>query len=151
MRRELIEIAGEKIGDMRAHPTPERVANIDVATLHARRYSRAKAGYLIDAAAAIARGDLDVERLHLGSAVAAEKTLLAQRGIGLWTARYILLRVGFADAAPIGDSALATGLQRLHKLASRPGPEETTRLMAAFAPHRSLATMHLWNSLQDAA
>jgi AraC family transcriptional regulator of adaptative response / DNA-3-methyladenine glycosylase II len=150
LRRELIEIAGERIGDMRAHPTPERVANIDVATLHARRYSRSKAGYLIDAAAAIARGALDVENLHRGSAIAAERKLTAQRGIGLWTARYILLRVGFADAAPIGDSALATGLQKLHKLETRPGPEETTKLMAAFAPHRSLATMHLWNSLKDA-
>ena len=151
LRRELIEIAGERVGDMRAHPTPERVANIDVATLHARRYARSKAGYLIDAAAAIARGDLDVEALHLGSAIAAERKLTAQRGIGLWTARYVLLRVGFADAAPIGDSALATGLQKLHRLEARPGPEEATRLMAAFAPYRSLATMHLWNSLKDTA
>jgi AraC family transcriptional regulator of adaptative response / DNA-3-methyladenine glycosylase II len=149
LRRELIEIAGEKIGDMRTHPTAERVANIDIATLHARRYSRSKAGYLIDAAAAIARGDLAIEKLHLGSAVAAEKTLVAQRGIGLWTARYILLRVGFADAAPIGDSALATGLQKLHRLEERPGPEEATRLMQAFAPHRSLATMHLWSYMKE--
>ena len=62
-----------------------------------------------------------------------------------------MLRVGFADAAPIGDSALATGLQRLHRLAGRPGPAEATRLMAPFAPPRSLATMHLGNSLKDAA
>jgi AraC family transcriptional regulator of adaptative response / DNA-3-methyladenine glycosylase II len=151
LRRELIEIAGEKIGDMRTHPTAETVANISVATLHARRYSRSKAAYLIDAAATIARGELDVEKLHRGSAVAAEKTLVAQRGIGLWTARYVMLRVGFADAAPIGDSALATGLQRLHGLPERPDHEETTRLMQAFAPHRSLATTHLWNSLKDAA
>ena len=31
LRREIVELAGEKIGDMRAHPTPERVADIDVA------------------------------------------------------------------------------------------------------------------------
>ena len=29
LRREIIELAGEKIGDMRAHPTPERVADIE--------------------------------------------------------------------------------------------------------------------------
>lgn len=151
LRRELIEIAGEKIGDMRVHPTPERVANIAVATLHARRYSRAKARYLIDAAAAIARGDLDIENLPRGSAVAAEKKLVALRGIGLWTARYIMLRSGFADAAPIGDSALATALQRLHGLPERPGQEQAAQLMQAFAPHRSLATMHLWTYLKEAA
>jgi AraC family transcriptional regulator of adaptative response / DNA-3-methyladenine glycosylase II len=149
LRRELIEIAGEPIGHMRAHPTPERVANIAVRTLHARRYSRSKAQYLIDAAAAIARGELDIENLHRGSAVAAQKALTAQRGIGLWTARYTLMRAGFADAAPIGDSALATALQKLHGLPERPGPEEAARLMAAFAPHRSLATMHLWTYLKE--
>jgi AraC family transcriptional regulator of adaptative response / DNA-3-methyladenine glycosylase II len=150
LRRELVEIAGEKIGDMRAHPTPESVANIDMAALTSRRYSGSKARYLVDAAQAIASGTLDVEGLAEGSALAAEKALTAQRGIGIWTARYVLMRGGFADAAPVGDSALATGLQRLHKLPERPDSEQTARLMAAFAPHRSLATMHLWTSLKEA-
>jgi AraC family transcriptional regulator of adaptative response / DNA-3-methyladenine glycosylase II len=151
LRRELIEIAGKPVGHMRTHPSPEDVANISVATLHARRYSRAKAHYLIDAAAAVARGELDIERLTQGSAVAAEKRLTAQRGIGIWTARYVLMRLGFADAAPVGDSALATALQRLHKLPERPDAEATARLMSAFAPHRSLATMHLWTYLKETA
>ncbi|HEX4272074.1 MAG TPA: Ada metal-binding domain-containing protein [Rhizomicrobium sp.] len=151
LRREIVELAGEKIGDMRAHPTPERVADIGVPVLAARRYSRSKAQYLIDAAAAVAEGKLDIENLGEGSAIAAEKALTGQRGIGTWTARYVLLRGGFADAAPVGDSALATALQRLHQLAERPDADETARLMSAFAPHRSIATMHLWTYLKEAA
>ena len=151
LRREMVELAGEKIGDMRAHPTPERVADIGVPALAARRYSRSKAQYLIDAAEAVATGKLDVENLSEGSAIAAEKALTAQRGIGTWTARYVLMRGGFADAAPVGDSALAAALQRLHKLPERPDADETARLMSAFAPHRSLATMHLWTYLKEAA
>ncbi len=151
LRRDLIEMTGEKIGDMRAHPSAQRVAELGVARLHARRYSRAKAGYLIDAAAAVARGALDIENLTSGSALAAERKLTAQRGIGLWTARYVMMRVGFPDAAPIGDSALATALQRLHKLPERPGQAAAAQLMAAFAPHRSLATMHLWTYLKEPA
>jgi AraC family transcriptional regulator of adaptative response / DNA-3-methyladenine glycosylase II len=150
LRREMVEIAGEKIGDMRAHPTPESIANIDVSALTSRRYSGSKARYLVDAAQAIVSGTLDIENLTEGSALAAEKALTAQRGIGIWTARYVLMRGGFADAAPVGDSALATGLQRLHKLPERPDSEQTARLMATFAPHRSLATMHLWTSLKEA-
>ena len=151
LRREIIEMAGEKIGAMRTHPTAARVADLSVAALNRRRFSRSKASYLVDAAAAVARGDLDVENLPRGSAVAAEKKLTAQRGIGVWTARYVMLRGGFADAAPVGDSALATALQKLHKLAKRPDQDGTAKLMEAFAPHRSLATMHLWNSLKDAS
>ncbi len=151
LRRDLVELAGEKIGDMRAHPTPEAVANIDIGALASRRYSRSKARYLIDAAQAVAGGKLDIENLGEGSAIAAEKALTAQRGIGTWTARYVLMRSGFADAAPVGDSALATALQRLHQLPERPDADQTARLMSRFAPHRSLATMHLWTYLKEAA
>ena len=151
LRRELVDIAGEKIGDMRVHPTPESVANMDVGALTSRRYSRSKAQYLVDAAQAVADHRLDIEGLTEGSALAAEKALTAQRGIGTWTARYVLMRGGFADAAPVGDSALATALQRLHKLPERPDADQTARLMSTFAPHRSLATMHLWVSLKEAA
>ena len=151
LRREMVELAGDKIGDMRAHPTPERIADLDISVLAARRYSRSKAQYLIDAARAVATGKLDVENLNEGSAVAAEKALTAQRGIGTWTARYVLMRGGFADAAPVGDSALAAALQRLHQLPERPDADQTARLMSQFAPHRSLATMHLWTYLKEAA
>jgi AraC family transcriptional regulator of adaptative response / DNA-3-methyladenine glycosylase II len=151
LRREMVELAGEKIGDMRAHPTPEQVADIDLSALAARRYSRSKAKYLIEAAQAVAKGKLDIENLGDGSAIAAEKALTAQHGIGTWTARYVLMRGGFADAAPVGDSALATALQRLHALPERPDADQTARLMSHFAPYRSLATMHLWTSLKEAA
>ena len=132
-------------------PRRQRVADIDIGALASRRYSRSKARYLIDAARRWPSGKLDIENLGEGSAIAAEKALTAQRGIGIWTARYVLMRGGFADAAPVGDSALATALQRLHKLPERPDADGTARLMAAFAPHRSLATMHLWTYLRGAA
>ena len=151
LRREMVGLAGEKIGEMRTHPTPQRVANIDMTALTTRRYSRSKAQYLVDAAQAVASGKLDVENLGEGSAIAAENALTAQRGIGTWTARYVLMRAGFADAAPVGDSALATALQRLHNLPERPDADESARLMSRFAPHRSLATMHLWTSLKEAS
>ena len=151
LRREMVELAGEKVGDMRAHPTPERVAGLDLSQLTSRRYSGSKARYLIDAAQAVAERRLDIEKLGEGSAIAAENALTAQRGIGIWTARYVLMRGGFADAAPVGDSALATALQRLHGLPERPDADQTARLMSQFAPHRSLATMHLWTSLKEAA
>src|ERR1700761_1267058 len=50
LRRDLVELAGEKIGHMRAHPTPEAVANLDAGELTRRRYSASKTRYLIDAA-----------------------------------------------------------------------------------------------------
>jgi len=150
LRRELIELAGPAIGRMRAHPAPAAVARIDLADLTRRRYSRSKAEYLLTAAQATADGALDAERLGEGSAVAAERRLTELRGIGTWTARYMLMRgAGFADCAPVGDVALAAALQRHVGAAARPAPSEVEALMRPFAPHRSLATFHLWASLKD--
>jgi AraC family transcriptional regulator of adaptative response / DNA-3-methyladenine glycosylase II len=150
LRRAMILLAGQKIGAMIAHPTAETLANVGVPALTALRYSGSKARYLVDAAAAVAKGELDIENLALGSAVAAERALIAQRGVGVWTARYVLMRRGFADSAPVGDSGLATALQRLHELPARPDAGHTERLMSRFAPNRSLASMHLWVSLHEA-
>ena len=99
----------------------------------------------------MAEGRLDIEALPESSAVVAEKKLTGIRGIGKWTARYTMLRGGFADATPVGDSALATVLQRVHKLEERPDAVHAEMLMRDFAPHRSLATCHLWASYRDAA
>lgn len=151
LRREILNLAGEKIGDMRAHPTPEKVVDLGAERLAKLRYSRAKAEYLMSAAREAASGRLDIEGLPDRSAVAAEKKLMAIRGIGKWTARYTMLRGGFADATPAGDSALARVLQRVHRLEERPDSGEVESLMQDFAPHRSLATCHLWASYKDAA
>jgi AraC family transcriptional regulator, regulatory protein of adaptative response / DNA-3-methyladenine glycosylase II len=150
LRRSMIVLAGEKVGNMITHPTAQALAGIGVPALTALRYSGSKARYLVDAAAAVANGELDIENITLGSAVAAEAALLAQRGVGIWTARYVLMRRGFADSAPVGDSALATALQRLHELPERPDAQGSERLMSRFAPNRSLASMHLWTLLKEA-
>lgn len=152
LRREIILLAGEPVEGMRAHPSAARVAELDVKDLTSRRFSRSKAEYLLGAARKVTAGEIDPEKLGEGSAVVAEKTLTASRGIGTWTARYMLLRgVGFADCAPVGDSALSTALQKLHQLPERPDEKLTEALMRQFSPHRSLATAHLWASMRDAA
>ena len=152
LRRELLELAGTETFGMRAHPTPDRVAAIRVDELARRRFSRKKAEYLIGAAQAVVSGRLDADGLGDGSAVAAERDLTRLRGVGTWTARYMLMRgAGFADCAPVGDVALAAALQKLTAADERPGPEQVEELMRPFAPHRSLATFHLWTSLKDAA
>ncbi len=147
LRREVIELAGARIGSMLAHPTPEAVAQLSVEALTRRRFSRSKASYLIDAAQAIAAGRLPLATLVLGSAEHAAQALVACRGIGTWTARYVLLRTGYRDVAPVGDSALATALEHSLGLSARPDRNAAEQAMAAYAPHRSLATVHLWASL----
>jgi len=152
-RNRLIDLAGAPAGGgLRTHPTPGDVARLDYSDLTALQFSRRKAEYLIDAARAIAAGELDLEGLRDASATRAEETLLAIRGLGRWSASYVLMRsLGFADCVPVGDAGLVRALQEFHGLDARPGPEETVALMQRWAPHRSLASFHLWKTLGEPA
>jgi AraC family transcriptional regulator of adaptative response / DNA-3-methyladenine glycosylase II len=151
LRRELFDLCGEPAGDGHvAHPTPAAVAGLDVGDLRRRRFSGSKAEYLVETARRVVSGELPLDELERSPATAAEQRLRAARGIGPWSAQYVLMRgLGFADCVPVGDSALATALQRYFALDVRPGPAETAALMESFAPFRSLATFHLWQSLTD--
>jgi AraC family transcriptional regulator of adaptative response / DNA-3-methyladenine glycosylase II len=152
LRRRLIERAGTPIDGLVVHPGPAAVARLDYHDLTAAQYSGRKAEYLIDTSRLVAGGDLAPESFPDDPATAVEQRLLAVRGLGPWSAQYVMMRAcGFADCVPVGDSGLATALERLHELDRRPGPDETRRLMEPFAPYRSLATFHLWRMLGDPA
>ena len=152
-RARLIELAGTPAGDgFVAHPTPEAVAQLDHPQLVALQFSRRKAEYLIDVAREIASGELDLDALADEPAPVIEERLDAIRGLGPWSIQYLLMRAyALADCVPVGDAGLVAALQRFFDLDERPDPRETRRLMEPFAPHRSLATFHLWKSLGDEA
>lgn len=146
-RARLAELAGTPVGDMVAHPSADEVARLDVADLLPLQFSRRKAEYVIDTARLIASGELDLERLRTEPAQEIERTLLAVRGLGRWSVNYLMMRsFGLADCVPAGDSALGSALTNFFGLSARPDADETVRQMEVFAPHRSLATIHLWRS-----
>lgn len=146
LRRTLIELAGGSVGGgLRSHPTPEAIAALDYGDLTCRQFSRSKAAYLIDTARKIASGGLDVESLPLRHATDVHRDLLETRGIGEWTANYVMMRgCNFPDCVPAGDTGLTSGLRQFFGLDHRPDAKETVELMKRFSPYRSLATFHLW-------
>lgn len=148
-RAALIELAGTPVGDgFVAHPAPAAVARLDHADLTRRQFSRRKAEYLIDAARAIEAGELELEGLRGEPVPQVVERLGRVRGLGPWSVQYLCLRAfGFEDCAPIGDVALHEALRRFAGLAERPDARAAATLMEPFAPHRSLATYHLWKSL----
>jgi len=148
LRRDLIRLAGLPAAHgLIAHPDAKHLAGLTPEALQVLRFSRRKAEYVIGAAAAVAGGSLRLDRLP--TATGAARALLALRGCGTWTVQYVLMRgLGFADCVPLGDAGLTLALQRTFGLEERPDADATARLMAPFAPHRSLATFHLWASLK---
>lgn len=149
LRRRLVERAGAPApGGLFAPPRPEAVANLEIEELAKVQYSRRKAEYLTGVAQRIVAGELDLDRLATAPPEEVESKLLAVRGLGPWSAHYVMMRAfGFEDCVPVGDSGLVRGLAKFFSLPDRPDAAATRELMRPFAPYRSWATFHFWQSL----
>ena len=152
LRRRLVERVCAEIGDGIYEPlSAAAVAGLETADLTKLSFSNSKAQYLIGAARLVVNGQLPLVSMNGMSATRIERTLLAVRGIGPWSASYLMMRCfGFLDCVPVGDTGLTMGLKRVFALEERPGKAETIALMSRFSPYRTLATFHLWHSLHAA-
>lgn len=129
-------------------PTAEDIANLDHRTLRSIQLSQRKAEYLRDFSRMVADGRLDLEHMESMDYETVYEKLISIRGLGPWTANYILLRgTGHPDAFPIGDSGINRAVRTLYGLSKKPDTDFLLELGERWRPYRSLATFYLWKSL----
>ncbi|WP_262851732.1 DNA-3-methyladenine glycosylase 2 family protein [Mumia quercus] len=117
-------------------PDPEALAAVDPAGLG---MPRSRGTTVVGVSDAVAVGKLDVSASADRAALRCD--LVALRGIGPWTADYVLMR---ATRDP--DVMLATDLVIRRRLDARGlAPARTHDPTTAWSPWRSYAAMHLWN------
>lgn len=122
-------------------PAPADLAALAPHELSAAGFSAQKAETILALAAATAGGRLDLEALeHVDNESAGER-LLELRGIGPWSADYVLLRgLGRLSVFPRSDIGALNGLRRF--LATESG-EEAVWALTRWAPHAGLVYFHL--------
>ena len=125
---------------------PAPFLTLDAGRLRAIGFSRPKAAYVRELAAAILAGALDLEALHGAPDDAVRRALLERRGIGPWTADvYLLFALRRPDAWPRGDLALAVAVQELWDLPQRPTWDALDAFAERWRPHRAVAARFLWH------
>jgi DNA-3-methyladenine glycosylase II len=126
--------------------TPERFLALDEAAIRAIGLSRPKAAYCRALALAILEEDLDLIALGEKDDATVKSELIGLKGIGPWTAGiYLLSALRRPDIWPSGDLALATAVQKLKRLAARPGPIELEEMGEKWRPWRTVAAHLLWH------
>ena len=132
-----------------AFPTPAALLPEGIPGLRGIKLSNRKAEYILDVAAAIVDGSLDLEAMrHLPDEEAA-KRLLALRGVGPWTAHWLLLRaLGRMDAFPAGDLALRRIVSRLYLDGEELSVRQLEEFSERWSPWRSLYTTYLFAALR---
>ena len=96
-------------------------------------------------AAAIAKGQIDLDAVARMPADDAHAALTALHGIGPWTADiYLLFCLGNADAWPAGDLALQESARIAFGLRRRPDVKSMVKLAENWRPWRGVAAHLLW-------
>ncbi len=130
-------------------PEAERLAGLThERDLRPLQFSRQKSEYTILAARAVAGGALDLAALAAAGEEEALARLMALKGVGRWTAEYVLMRgLGFPDVLPAGDGGLRRIIGRAYGYGRLATEAEVRAIAAAWRPWRSYAQLHLWQTL----
>ncbi|HEY3082554.1 MAG TPA: DNA-3-methyladenine glycosylase [Chloroflexota bacterium] len=154
LKRVLIERYGEPVpfdgATLWLFPPPERLVDVTPEELRPLQISRQKALYIAELARAVADGRIDfgLLRARPDEEVIGELTRL--KGVGRWTAEYLLLRgFGRPDAIPAGDIGLRAALGRLHGLGRHASEAEVRAMAEAWRPYRGFVAFYLWFALQQ--
>ena len=132
-----------------AFPIPVALLPKGIPGLRAIKLSNRKAEYILDVAAAVVDGSLNLEGLRNLPDEEATKRLLALRGVGPWTAHWLLLRaLGRTDAFPAGDLALRRVVAGLYFDGRDLTVGELEEFSEGWAPWRSLYTTYLFAALR---
>ncbi len=153
LKRRLVESFGEhqvwKDREYWLFPKPEIIAQLEVNDLLKLQFTGKKSEYLIDVAKRMNEGRLTkAGLLKLGDFQAAERVLVQIRGIGPWTANYVLMRcLRSPSAFPIEDVGLQNAVKENLGLNRKPTLAELREMALKWSGWEAYATFYLWHSL----
>jgi DNA-3-methyladenine glycosylase II len=77
--------------------------------------------------------------------------LTAIKGLGQWTAdMFLMFHLGRPDVLPVGDQGIRRAVMVEYRLRKLPDPKRLEKLAKPWRPHRTLACLYLWSSLDNA-
>ncbi|AEH24192.1 DNA-3-methyladenine glycosylase family protein [Pyrococcus yayanosii] len=140
--RNLVEIAGERVGDLYVFPTAERIAALSEKDLRRAKLGY-RAGYIKSLTALHLRGELDLELWNREDEEAI-KYLMRFRGIGRWSAELFLLYGLRKNVYPAGDLGLRRGVAKIFGLRLKEVREKDVReLIDPYGKWKSLLAFYV--------
>ncbi len=131
-------------------PTPAELLAADEEEVRGVGLSRSKVAYLRDLAGHAEDGRLELDCLAELPDDEVIAQLTAVKGLGEWTAHmFLVFHLGRPDVLPVGDLGIRNAAALAYGLDSPPKPDELRELAEPWRPHRSLASLYLWRSLDS--
>jgi DNA-3-methyladenine glycosylase II len=132
-------------------PPPERLLEVSEAELRGAGLSGRKVEYVRDLAAHVIAGELELDRLGELTDAEVIEEIVAVRGLGRWTAEmFLIFHLERPDVLSGGDLGIRRAVQIEYELPEMPTPQGVLEIGEPWRPHRSLASLYLWESLANA-
>jgi DNA-3-methyladenine glycosylase II len=129
-------------------PAPERLLEASEEDLRGCGLSGRKVEYVRDLASHVLSGELELERLDQLSDEQVIEEIVAVRGLGQWTAEmFLLFHLERPDILSGGDLGIRKAVGIEYELDEMPPPLKVIEIGEPWRPHRSLASLYLWESL----
>ncbi len=131
-------------------PPPERLLESTESELRGVGLSGRKVSYIQDLARHIIDGELELDRFDELSDEEVIEEITAVRGFGVWSAEmFLMFHLERPDVFAGGDLGLRNAIMALDGLDEPPTPEEAVKRAKVWSPHRTLASVYLWESLRN--
>jgi len=144
IRSRIIEQFGEQVDGLWAFPSPRALAKAGLNALVACGLSRRKAEYVHGLAQHVASGAVHLDAIKGMSDEEARDVLMRLRGLGPWSADYILVRgLGRMDKVPSDDLGVRTIVGKYLGDGGRMTAQQVEEALRPLAPFRGLAAFYL--------
>jgi len=132
-----------------AFPRPETLAALRVDDLRGMKLSRRKAEYVHGIACTALDDPEFIEGLHHLDDEAVVRQITSLRGVGNWTAQWLLIRaLGRPDALPLGDLALRRVVSRLYFQDEPLNDTQVEEFCRRWSPYRTYATTYMFTAMR---
>jgi DNA-3-methyladenine glycosylase II len=133
------------------YPEGEKIAKVDIEDLKKLQFTSRKAEYIIGVAKDMTSGQLTKEALrNQQDYQKVHKSLIAIRGVGAWTADYVIMKcLQHPSAFPIADVGLHNAIKFQLGLERKPTIEEIEVMSINWEGWQAYATFYLWRSLYE--
>ena len=132
-----------------AFPRPETLAALRVEDLRGMKLSQRKAEYVHGIACTALDDPEFIEGLHHLDDEAVVRQITSLRGVGNWTAQWLLIRaLGRPDALPLGDLALRRVVSRLYFQDEPLNDTEVEEFCRRWSPYRTYATTYMFTEMR---
>ena len=136
----------DTVGDSKI--TPESLLKFSVDQLREIGVSRQKASYILDLAAKVDDGAVDLKNIgrRTDDEVIAELTVV--KGIGVWTVQmFLMFSLGRMDVFPDGDLGIQNGIEKNYDFRGELNSAKMQKIAEPWRPYTTVASWYLWRSL----